>query len=108
MYRLGIAFVIALVLQFSGTTANAITILTANLTGSQEFPPNSSTASGFATFILNDAQNALSFTATIFGLDFTGLQTPGTSDNLVAAHIHCCVPPGSNASVVWGFFGSPF
>ncbi|HEV8721650.1 MAG TPA: CHRD domain-containing protein [Candidatus Binatia bacterium] len=91
------------------TTADAITIFNATLTGSQETPPNSSTATGTATFILNDAQTALSFTATIFGLDFTGSQTPAsTADNLVAAHIHCCAAPGAAASIVWGFFGSPF
>jgi hypothetical protein len=50
--------------------------------------------------------------ATIFDIDVTGLQTPDVNDNLSAAHIHCCTPPGENpgenATVVWGFFGLPF
>ncbi|HEX2930053.1 MAG TPA: CHRD domain-containing protein, partial [Candidatus Binatia bacterium] len=34
-------------------------------------------------------------------------------DDLVNAHIHCCAPPGNipavnNASVRWGFIGTPF
>ena len=89
--------------------AYGVTDFSASLTGSQEFPPNGSLATGFATFTLNDAQTALTFQATIFGIDVTTTQTPGTTaDNLVAAHIHCCTPPGANAPVVWGFFGTPF
>jgi hypothetical protein len=64
---------------------------------------------GTASFVLNDAQTALSFTATIFNIDVTGNQTPDTNDNLSAAHIHSGLnfPPANN-SVAWGFFGSPF
>src|SRR5215471_571828 len=43
---------------------------------------------GTANFFLNDAGTALSFTATVFNIDFTGSQTPGPNDDLVAAHIH--------------------
>ena len=51
---------------------------------------------------------AMSFTATIFNIDFTGLQTAAdTNDDLIAAHIHNG-PPGENGPVVWGFFGAPF
>jgi hypothetical protein len=111
-FSLGMTFAPALALIFLlalHSPAHGVTIFSADLTGSQEFPPNGSLATGFATFILNDAQTALTFQATIFGIDVTGTQTPGTSaDNLVAAHIHCCTPPGANASVVWGFFGTPF
>jgi hypothetical protein len=63
---------------------------------------------GTATFTLNDAQTALSFMATIFNIDFTGTQTPGTNDNLAAAHIHAGAVPGATFPVVWGFFGAPF
>lgn len=67
------------------------------------------TATGAASFILNDAQTALRFNATVFGLDFTGLQTPETtSDNLTNAHIHAPGAPGVAAPVVWGFIGTPF
>jgi hypothetical protein len=63
---------------------------------------------GTATFILNDAQTQMSFSATIFNIDVTGTQTPNDSnDNLVAAHIHVGAAPGANAPVRWGFFGSP-
>lgn len=106
--KLSIPLMLALVLLAVPHRANAVTMFTATLTGSQEVPPNLSTASGFATFVLNDAMTALTFSATIFGLDFTGLQTPNPLDNLIAAHIHAPAPPGVNAGVVFGFFGTPF
>jgi hypothetical protein len=46
-------------------------------------------------------------TVTVFNIDITGTQTLDANDNLVAAHIHVGAPPGSNASVRWGFFGAP-
>ena len=63
---------------------------------------------GTADFFLNDAGTALSFTATVFNIDFTGTQTPGLNDNLVAAHIHAGGAAAATFPVVWGFFGSPF
>jgi len=63
---------------------------------------------GTANFFLNDAGNALSFTATVFNIDFSGSQTPGTNDNLSAAHIHAGGASAPTFPVVWGFFGSPF
>jgi hypothetical protein len=62
---------------------------------------------GTATLILNPAMTALSMTATIFNIDVTGAQTPGTHDNLVNAHIHAPAPPGAAVGVVWGFVGAP-
>jgi hypothetical protein len=100
------------------TSAEASTTFLVTLTTSQEptpvFPTLSdgvtprAQSSGTGTFVLNDAGTALSFTMTIFNIDFTGLQTVDTFDNLVAAHIHA----GANAGaptfpVVWGFFGAP-
>ena len=90
-----------------------------NLTNAQENPPTNPTLTGGArrsasygkaTFSLNGAETAMSFTATINNIDFTGSQTSDTNDNLVAAHIHAgpSVAPGVNGPVVWGFFGSPF
>lgn len=110
MKRLSIPLIFAVVILAVPHRANAVTIFTATLTGSQEVPANASTATGSATFVLNDAMTALTFSATIFGLDFTGLQTPNPLDNLVAAHIHASPTafPGVNAGVVWGFFGLPF
>jgi hypothetical protein len=68
------------------------------------------TSFGSATFILNDAHTALSFTATVFNIDFTGTQTADTNDNLTAAHIHAGpnATPEGTGSVVWGFIGAPF
>jgi hypothetical protein len=54
---------------------------------------------------------ALSMSVTINGLDVTGTQTPQTTDNLIAAHIHALAPGApltANGGVVWGFFGMPF
>jgi hypothetical protein len=56
---------------------------------------------------LNDAQTAMTMTATIFNIDVTGTQTADINDNLVAAHIHAAALIGANAGVVWGFFGAP-
>lgn len=61
---------------------------------------------GFADFVLNEAMTSFTFTATIYNIDVTGLQTTDTFDNLTAAHIHNA-PAGSNGPVRWGFFGSP-
>jgi hypothetical protein len=102
-----------------GSPAQAVTILFATLTNSQENPPTVPTTStgaprpasfGTATFTLNDLQTSLTFTATVFNIDFTGTQSADSSDNLVAAHIHASptVTPLTNGPVVWGFFGSPF
>ncbi len=63
---------------------------------------------GTATFTLNDAMNALSFTATIYNIDVTGTQTTDPNDNLTNAHLHAGAPLGANAGVVFGFFGAPF
>jgi hypothetical protein len=116
MLRIRIGLLVFFFMFVAATQANAITVFTANLTNSQENPPTNPTTStgaarpasfGTATFVLNDALTALTFTATIFNIDVTGSQTPDVNDNLLNAHIHCCAPPGTNASVVWGFFGSP-
>jgi hypothetical protein len=106
----------------ASATGHAITILHANLTNAQENPPVGTPALplltstgdprpasfGTADFTLNDAQTAMSFTATIFNIDVTGTQTPDVNDNLTAAHIHApAAAPTINAPVVWGFFGMP-
>ena len=92
----------------STAPASAATVFTANLTGSQEVPPNASSATGFGTFILNDAMTALTYNITVSGIDFTGTQTANPNDNLSAAHIHAPGAPGVIAGVVFGFFGAPF
>ena len=110
-----LALVLVLVLA---TGADAL-VLFANLTNAQENPPTTPTLStggprpasfGSAIFELNDAMTAMTFTATVFNIDFTGSQTPDPNDNLIAAHIHAApvVLPTQNVGVVWGFFGTPF
>jgi len=110
---------VSILLVYWGDPVYADTILFANLTTSQEVPPTVPTTAtgaprpisfGTATFVLNTAQTAMTFSATIFNIDFTGTQTADTNDNLVAAHIHAgpAVAPGVNGPVVWGFFGTPF
>src|SRR5215207_2556340 len=99
--------------------ANADTLLFANLTNAQENPPAIPTLStggarpasfGTASFVLNTAMTSMTFSATVFNIDFTGSQTVDTNDNLTVAHIHgaALVLPTQNAGVVWGFVGTPF
>jgi hypothetical protein len=87
-----------------------------NLTNSQEVPPTNPTTTGgaprpssFGTahFTVNAA---VTMTATVNNIDFTGAQTADTNDNLTNAHIHAgaAVGPGVNGPVVWGFIGTPF
>ncbi|HVF63559.1 MAG TPA: CHRD domain-containing protein [Casimicrobiaceae bacterium] len=100
--------------------APAAIIFEATLTTVQEVPPIPPTAlttatgaprppsSGEADLVLNDAQTELSMIIRVFNIDVTGTQTADTNDNLVAAHIHAPAPPGTNAGVRFGFFGTPF
>jgi hypothetical protein len=103
----------------AAVAANADTILKATMTNAQETAvvnPTTSTgdprpaSSGTAMFVLNDAMTAMTFTATVFNIDFTGTQTADVNDDLRNAHIHASatVTPTTNAGVVWGFFGMPF
>src|SRR6266849_1984340 len=121
MIRPHMTFIIPLAVLIAGgsSSGQAATVLFATLTNGQENPPTVPTLStgaprpasfGTATFTLNDAMTAMTFTATIFNIDVTGSQTADPNDNLVAAHIHASptVTPTTNAGVVWGFFGSPF
>lgn len=118
MLRLRTTLFVPLLLLTAGTSGHASILLFANLSNSQENPPVAPTTSsgaprpasfGTATFTLNDAMTALTFSATIFNIDFTGSQTADPNDNLVAAHIHAgpLVTPTTNGPVVWGFFGAP-
>jgi hypothetical protein len=93
MKKIFVPVVLAVVLLSVQNRASAITIFTATLTGSQEVPPNASTATGMGTFVLNDAQTELAFTVTYAGL---------TGGNFSAAHFHAPAPPGMNAGVARG------
>jgi hypothetical protein len=108
----------ALAITLLAGTAGADTVLTATLTNGQEIPAAVPTLAngaprpasfGNATFTIDDAMTQMSFVATIFNIDVTGLQTPDANDNLSAAHIHAgpLVTSLANGPVVWGFFGSP-
>ena len=119
MFRLRTTLLVSAFALLIATAGYANTILVANLTNSQENPPTNPTLSaggarpasfGTATFDLNDAMTAMTFTATIFNIDITGSQTSDVNDDLTAAHIHAgpLVTPTTNGPVVWGFFGSPF
>jgi hypothetical protein len=64
--------VAAMVVLIAGPVG-ATSIFTANLTGSQETPPNASPANGFGTFVLNEAMTQLSFNITYVSLIGGGL-----------------------------------
>jgi CHRD domain/PEP-CTERM motif len=111
--------VLAVVLLVAAALANGATLLVANISPANENPPTTPTLTngaprplsiGMATFLLNDAQTAMTMTVTISNVDFGG-QSPDPNDDLIAAHIHAsptACPTCPNAGVVWGFFGSPF
>src|SRR4026207_2195181 len=67
-----------------------------HLSGANEIPPNTSTASGFALVSL--VGNVLSVQAVWNNL-------PGGAPS--AGHIHCCIAPGTNIGVAVGFPGPP-
>jgi uncharacterized protein (TIGR03118 family) len=105
-------------LASAGLSPSQVRLFVVSITNSQEVPPTVPTTTtgaartasfGTARFQFNDAQTALTFTATISNIDVGG-QTADTNDDLTAAHIHAgpSVAPGVNGPVVWGFFGSPF
>ena len=75
-----------------------VTVFTAALTGSQELPPNGSPATGSIQVTLDQTLNTLTVNETFSGL------VGGTA---AAAHIHCCAPPGTNATVAVPFTGFP-
>ena len=51
------------------------------------------------SFVLNDAQTALTLNPTDLNMDFPGAQTPDPNDNPPNAPIHAPAPPGANAPV---------
>jgi hypothetical protein len=67
------------------------TVFTTTLSGTNEVPANSSTATGSATVVLNGDLLTVD-------VSFNGLVAPAS-----AAHIHCCTAPGANRPVAVGF-----
>jgi hypothetical protein len=81
-------------------------LYTVSLTGRQEVPPNTSTATGFGTFIWDAATNRAAYNYTVRGLDFgpatgTPPQTASPADDVVSMHYHNQLR-GANGSVVFG------
>jgi len=70
----------------------------ASLSGANENPSNSSTATGLATVILDTTAHTL-----FVDVSFAGL----TGGPATAAHIHCCVAPPSNVGVATSLIGFP-
>jgi hypothetical protein len=108
--------VLGTMLLFGGA-AQAVTTLVANLTNAQEVPPAVPTTTtgdprpasfGTAVFQIDDAMTSMSWTATVFNIDFTGTQTADVNDDLTVAHIHGPAAPGATTGVIWGFIGTPF
>lgn len=91
-----VALVVLAALLSTGARANLI--FTGTLTGGQEVPPNPSPATGFVTIDVDPIANLLTVDLTFAGL----IGGPAS-----AAHIHCCVAPGSNVNVAVGFIGFP-
>ncbi len=93
---------VVVVLSFAAS-AFGQTMFTATLTGDQEVSPVTTDASGSAELVLNAAQDELSITIQINGLDLDGNQTPDDpDDDVVGLHIHAA-PAGVNGGVVFGF-----
>jgi CHRD domain/PEP-CTERM motif len=126
---------VAVAFLSSPDASRASTIFAANLTNSQENPPVVPTLDGSltlrpasfgsATFVLNDAMTELTFSASVFNIDFGRVPSQGTpvtnppnanpnpqtanilNDDLLVAHIHRG-PVGTNGPVIFGFIGTPF
>lgn len=92
----------AMLLTF-GTGAHAGFIpLTATLTGAQETPPNSSTGTGAAAFILDDVNGTL-----VSAVTFSGLTSPTLLDDAnTSAHIHLA-PTGVAGPIIHPFPTAP-
>jgi len=88
--------VFAAILLAAAPLPASVIVYTATLIGTNEVPPNGSTASGNITVTLNG--DSLSVDETFSGL------IGGTA---AAAHIHCCAVPGVNAIVSVPFSGFP-
>lgn len=73
--------------------AQAATIFTTSLLGSNESPPVVSTGAGIGELMLADDMNSFSVL-----INFSGL-----GSNAVAGHVHCCTATGSNTGVAIGF-----
>jgi len=93
---------IAFMMLLAAGSLSAQTHFTATLEGSQVLGGTGSTATGIATLTLNAAQDTLTYSITLVGLDLDGLQTPANpNDNVSNMHFHNA-PRGANGGVVFG------
>lgn len=99
MLRSLIASCAAAALLCGATAAqSSILVYTATMSGLNEAPPNGSPATGFTTVTVDSVLNSMNVNITYSGL---------IGGPPAAAHIHCCVAPGSNVGVAVGFPGFP-
>jgi hypothetical protein len=90
-------FMFSVALVLSTSSAYGASVLSTTLRGSNESPPNASTATGSALVTLENDNNTLDVNETFVGL----IGGPAS-----AAHIHCCASPGVNAMVAVSFLTS--
>src|SRR5437870_12443069 len=88
MLRRFLSLAVLLIVLNCASNLRANTLLFATLSNAAENPPTNPTLTtgaprpasfGTATFDLNTAQTAMTFTATIFNIDVTGSQTADTN-----------------------------
>ena len=95
--KIALPIIAAALAAVSTPASAAIFIFTGTLSGANEVPANTSTATGNFVATLNDVANSISVV-----INFAGLTA-----NASAGHIHCCVPVGVNGPVVVPFSGFP-
>jgi len=90
------AFLVAITMSALPTRA-ALFTFDANLTGDQQVPTNTSTATGFGTVVLDDVAHTITV-----DLSWSGLTAAAN-----AAHIHGPGAPGTNANIIFPFNDVP-
>ena len=91
-----LATLVLLILALASPSAFAVTVFTASMSGTNEVPPNASSATGFSTITVDGDSLTVE-------ISWDGL----LGGNPAAAHIHCCVDPGNNVGVAVGFPAFP-
>jgi CHRD domain len=93
IYVAGAALIAALPACDDDNPTNTATTFTANLTGGEEVPPVTTTATGTATFTI--VGNQIQFTVNVAGIE-----------NVLFAHIHVA-PAGQNGTIRLNLCGTP-
>ena len=102
--KLPIATLIAVAALFAWMPASATVLFSAVLSGSQEVPPNASTASGQATGMLTGGPGAYVFS---YEIEYSGLTAPINTAGGTGGHLHLG-QMGTNGPVVHVLDTSPF